>query len=899
MDRAQLALAFSFPALLLLFLFTAGCGSSYGGNSSTGTPTTMHVSSISPPNGQVGSVYPTQTINVSGGTPPYTATATGLPAGLSLTPNSNGAVLTISGTPTTAQTGVMFTISVKDSSPTQQTVNATYTINIAPPSLTLSPGVLPNGTVGVAYSQTVSVAGGTAPYMFTEPVPPTDNLTATNGPVSVLISGTPSLAQTGLTFSVMVTDSSTPPQTATVTYTINISAPTTLNVSSISPPNGQVGSVYPTQIINVSGGTSPYTATATGLPAGLSLTKNSNGSMLTISGTPTMAQTGVMFSISVTDSSSPPQNSNSSYTININPPSLTLSPGVLPNGTVGVAYSQTVSVAGGTAPYTFTEPVAPTDNLTAANGPVSVLISGTPSLAQTGLTFSVTVTDSSTPPQTATVTYTIDIGAASGACFLNGQYAFQFGGGGETYVGSITIASDGAVSGGMVDYKDTFGASLLELKDPITAGPAGSCANDPTVANTGTVSFTLNTGLQSTTDTQRVLHFAMRTDDTVGFAKLTIPGNSNYGTIGQIQHQNPTTNFQGSYAFGLFGSDSASANTRYGIVGALCTNARQVVTYTHADLDDAYTVATDVVLSNPLNSVTFSAPDSNGRSVMSQWNFSNGATLNLIFYVANGNKAFVMEATPPATNSQTLIGTISGVGGSGCRPSSMTFFHKGSLTNSVLDLGGVELVNSSPAFSAKIGVIQVDPVSGTASLTEDVDRAGTSSTTFNAPVTYSVSSGGRLVITYTDAQNNQEQVNGYFDGTLGGAYLLQVSNAGTTNNVTEVGTLQLQVAGPFSVTSIGGTYALMAPFENQAPLFPPTVEEVTIDNKALSFTAAGAVPSTSTNKYSVDTATGRGTVTMDNGTLGGNSLIFYIASPTKLVLTVPNNVPPVIESLVQ
>ncbi len=120
-----------------------------------------------------------------------------------------------------------------------------------------------------------------------------------------------------------------------------------------------------------------------------------------------------------------------------------------------------------------------------------------------------------------------------------------------------------------------------------------------------------------------------------------------------------------------------------------------------------------------------------------------------------------------------------------------------------------------------------------------------------------------------------------------------------TTNVTEVGTLQPQAAGPFSVTSIGGTYALMAPFEDQAPLSIPTIEEVTIDSTLRSFAAAGALSSASAAAYSVDPTTGRGTVTMNNGTLGGNSLIFYVVSPTRIVLTAPNQVPEVIESLEQ
>jgi hypothetical protein len=46
----------------------------------------------------------------------------------------------------------------------------TFTIVIAPaacPAITLSPATLPAGTVGAAYSQTMTASGGTAPYVFT------------------------------------------------------------------------------------------------------------------------------------------------------------------------------------------------------------------------------------------------------------------------------------------------------------------------------------------------------------------------------------------------------------------------------------------------------------------------------------------------------------------------------------------------------------------------------------------------------------------------------------------------------------------------------------------------------------------------------------------------------------
>jgi hypothetical protein len=72
------------------------------------TPTTL-------PDGLTASPY-TQVLTVTGGTGPFTWTVSSgtLPAGLTLTPN--GATAMISGTPTTVQVNVMFTITVTDTS---------------------------------------------------------------------------------------------------------------------------------------------------------------------------------------------------------------------------------------------------------------------------------------------------------------------------------------------------------------------------------------------------------------------------------------------------------------------------------------------------------------------------------------------------------------------------------------------------------------------------------------------------------------------------------------------------------------------------------------------------------------------------------------------------------------
>ena len=76
------------------------------------------------------------------------------------------------------------------------------------PVITLAPATLPNGTVGVAWSQTLTASGGTAPYTFTltaGTLPPGLALTNTGG--LGLLSGTPTAAGASA-FTIRGTDAS-------------------------------------------------------------------------------------------------------------------------------------------------------------------------------------------------------------------------------------------------------------------------------------------------------------------------------------------------------------------------------------------------------------------------------------------------------------------------------------------------------------------------------------------------------------------------------------------------------------------------------------------------------------------------------------------------------------------
>lgn len=345
------------------------------------------------PGGTTGVAY-SQTITASGGTAPYTFAVTNgaLPTGLTL----NATTGVISGTPTT--TGPFpFDITATDANGC--TGVQTYNIDIACPVITVNPAALPDGTVGVAYSQTVTGSGGTAPYTFavTGSVLPPGLTLSTAG----LISGTPTTSGS-FDFDITATDNNG--CTGVRTYTLDICPVITLDPPTL--PDGTVGTPY-SVTVGASGGAAPYTFAVTSgtFPSGLSL----NPTTGEISGTPSLAGT-FNFQITATDSNG--CTGAHAYTLIVNCPGMTVDPATLPDGQQGVAYSQTVTANGGTAPYVF----AVTAGALPAGltlDPNTGVISGTPSAIETA-TFTITAVDSL--DCSASTSYTVNIVTACLFC---------------------------------------------------------------------------------------------------------------------------------------------------------------------------------------------------------------------------------------------------------------------------------------------------------------------------------------------------------------------------------------------------------------------------------------------------------------------------------------------------
>ncbi|MGB9233449.1 MAG: putative Ig domain-containing protein, partial [Terriglobales bacterium] len=188
-------------------------------------------------------------------------------------------------------------------------------------------GSVGNAVVGQSWGGAINASGGVPNYTFTvngNTVPTDgtqvslgDNLYAWNtGGNTLSLGGTPTTATT-VSFTVGVTDSSSPNQTAgPFTYSITVSAAAALSIETLSLPGGNNGWAYTTSV-KATGGVQPYTWSiiSGSLPGGLSPSSN-GGSNLTIAGTPSATGT-TSFTVQVEDSESPPVKVSQALSITI------------------------------------------------------------------------------------------------------------------------------------------------------------------------------------------------------------------------------------------------------------------------------------------------------------------------------------------------------------------------------------------------------------------------------------------------------------------------------------------------------------------------------------------------------------------------------------------------------
>ncbi|MEG0976339.1 MAG: putative Ig domain-containing protein, partial [Comamonas sp.] len=298
------------------------------GNFITYTKLTLAATDLPP--AAVGQPF-SQKLSATGWKAPYTWSLSDAPSWLQIDPRT-GVLSGMPDAPAPASAPLSFTATVTDSStPTARSDSKTLSLTVAPKLLNTTP-TLPGGTVGVAYSATLTATGGTTPYQWTAAsLPP--GLSITGSDSSWVLSGTP--AQEGsYTVTLELSDSGASnaqtalPQTFTVVIAPApvVVPPLVITTTGVLPEAGE-GQAYSQQLL-VTGGTAPYSwSVVTGsLPPGLTLdatgllsgTVPKAALLAGQAGQVTKAAGSFSFGVQVTDSSSPqPQSAKQQLSLEV------------------------------------------------------------------------------------------------------------------------------------------------------------------------------------------------------------------------------------------------------------------------------------------------------------------------------------------------------------------------------------------------------------------------------------------------------------------------------------------------------------------------------------------------------------------------------------------------------
>lgn len=289
--------------------------------------------------------YYQQSFSVSYGTAPYryALSAGFLPPGVHLSPNSG----LLFGVPTSAGS-YAFSITGSDSSPGgPRSYIRNYVLVVEQSPVEILPYALSEAVAGRYYNHSLIAQGGVQPYRYSVAsgeLPP--GLTLRD---DGKLLGTPT-ATGHFTFALQVADSdSATPLTATRDFALTVELPVVrIYTDRLNP--AAVGTNYYIHM-TAQGGETPYTyaLTAGTLPAGMQLTTEGY-----LRGIP---ETTGSFEITITATDSSvgygPVSGSRSYTLVVEPRTLSFEPGFLPNAAEGDPYFVKLQGRNGVAPYHF------------------------------------------------------------------------------------------------------------------------------------------------------------------------------------------------------------------------------------------------------------------------------------------------------------------------------------------------------------------------------------------------------------------------------------------------------------------------------------------------------------------------------------------------------------------
>ena len=501
---------------------TSAAGTTMGTNYTFTVGPAIVLSPTTLPGGEVGFAY-NQSITGSGGSGTITLNLSGVTntTGLTISGSDTGSIGII-GTPTSAGT-VSFTVTPSDAIGTGTA--KTYSFTIAPP-VSLNPTTLPGAEEGLVYNKTITASGGSGTISLAlSGVTNTTGLTISgNGTGTISLSGTPSAGGT-VTFTVTPTDSFG--TTSGSVYSFTVSPPVVLSPSTL--PGGEVGVAY-NQSITASGGAASVTLAVSGVTNTTGLTISGNGTgTITLSGTPTSSGT-VTFTVTPTDKVGTSTGTLYSFTVS---PAIVLSPGTLPTGQVGLAYSQSITDSGGNGTITLAlSGVTNSTGLTiSGSGTGTITLSGTPTTSGT-VSFTVTPTDSIGTGPAKTYSFTVasavtTLPASLPAGEVGQSYDHAIVSSGGVAPVTLTVLGITNTTGLSIDGSETGVVSLSGV--PTSAGTVTFTVTPSDSVGTGTgtlYSFTINPALTLTPTTLSAAHVGTSYSQTItstgGVAPVTL-----------------------------------------------------------------------------------------------------------------------------------------------------------------------------------------------------------------------------------------------------------------------------------------------------------------------------------------------------------------------------------------
>jgi len=751
-------------------------------------------------------------------------------------------------------------------------------LNIAvSPAPTISTTTLPGVLNGADYSQQVIANGGVAPLVFSVSsgtLPPGLNLN-TNG----FITGRTTADGGTFNFTLMVTDQGTPPLTATQTYTLSVSAAPPLSVATTSLANAAQGTPY-NAALQASGGVPPLTwsITSGSLAPGLTLAPMTGQ----ISGTPT-TQGNFPFSVEVTDSAllppnNHPQTATQPLSITVGPPgAFSIVTSSLPQAETANLYSQTILTTGGIGPFnwTLTNGILPSGiSLNASTGTISGIATGVSTN-----TFTVQVTDSESPPATASATFTIPvIAATNNNGLLKGQYAFVFGGfnpNGPVAFGGILTANGTGFIQGVEDSNNNDAANTTQDNGPgPTQGNAIGGAYAMTPNGQGTMTLTVN-GINY----RYVVALDGNGDGQLIEADTTSTSTRGTGILRKLPTVTPNfvnADFNGNYAFQLAGIDSSGQ--RATLAGVFQADGAGLLKNGNVDTDDAGTVGTNIT---GVTGTFLVAQNGRGNASIA---IPGGDSLNFVIYMITPSDVLFMgfdplDAAHPMTVGEAILQTQASFDGT--------------------SLNGVSIATTTGQDSSGKSTVLLAQLTGNGS--GGVSAAingndGGSITATNANGSYTVASNGRVSISGLG-----NQLAALYLISPGFGFLIGQDSAASS------GLAEAQSSGPFTAAS----------FDSYFSFGPPLVGSPWAGGKATNdFVGSivsdgvsgisGKVNETTSNdtlnlilttsgSYSV-ASSGSGSMSFGSPSQLPSQFVFYLVSPTQIraISSVPSDTQPMV-----